>query len=269
MPHLPLQGAEALRYEYAPPTSPEGVCFVFFNPLTGSLDLWSGGIAGALRAQGHGTLLWNLRGQADSPVDRDRALDTELAIADARRLLDQLAPPRPVLVGLSIGGLYAARVVERGYPARALALINTLRRDGPRLRWINDALFRAAQVGGLRLLRDLFAPRLFGEDWLAAHRAQFLDPAPYQPLDPADGHYRLLRDSAGTDWDVAWERLDLPTLVMTGLEDGLFYEATDVDRLLGRLPRARRVDVVNAGHMLPAERPERVIDELLVLAGSA
>lgn len=269
MPHLQLEGSEALRYEYSPPTSPDGVCFVFFNPLTGSLDLWAGGIAPALRAEGHGTLLWNLRGQADSPAAADRVLDTELAIADARRLLDELAPPRPVLVGLSIGGLYAARVVERGYPARALALINTLRRDGPRLRWINDALFRAAQVGGLRLLRDLFAPRLFGEDWLAAHRGQFLDPAPYQPLDPADGHYRLLRDSAGTDWDVPWERLDLPTLVMTGLEDGLFYDQSDVDRLLGRLPRPRRVDVTDAGHMLPAERPRRVIDELLVLAGSA
>ena len=269
MPHLPLEGDEALRYEYVPATSPAGVCFVFFNPLTGSLDLWSGAIAAALRAQGHGTLLWNLRGQASSPVSPERTLDTELAIADARRLLDELGPPRPVLVGLSIGGLYAARVVERGYPARALALINTLRRDGPRLRWINDALFRAAQVGGLRLLRDLFAPRLFGEDWLAAHRSEFLDPAPYEPLDPKDGHYRLLRDSAGTDWNVAWERLDLPTLVMTGLEDGLFYDQTDVDRLLARLPRARRVDVTDAGHMLPAERPQRVIDELLVLAEEA
>ena len=45
MPHLPLDGDEALRYEYVPPTSPAGVCFVFFNPLTGSLDLTQGGLS--------------------------------------------------------------------------------------------------------------------------------------------------------------------------------------------------------------------------------
>ena len=41
-----------------------------------------------------------------------------------------------------------------------------LRRDGPRLKWIGDALVRAVEVGGLDLFRDLFLPLLVNEKWL-------------------------------------------------------------------------------------------------------
>ncbi|MGD9172595.1 MAG: hypothetical protein PVF29_00445 [Desulfobacterales bacterium] len=82
------------------------------------------------------------------------------APADAGKLLTAVSPVRPIFVGLSIGGLFASRVWLAGSEAIGLVLINTLRREGPRLKWIGDALVRAVEVGGLPLFRDLFLPLL-------------------------------------------------------------------------------------------------------------
>ena len=65
-----------------------------------------------------------------------------------RALLAQLDPPAPILVGLSIGGLFAAQAYLAGAPAIGLVLINTLRKPSQRLEWINQAMVRLARLGG-------------------------------------------------------------------------------------------------------------------------
>jgi pimeloyl-ACP methyl ester carboxylesterase len=52
-------------------------------------------------------------------------------------------------------------------------------------------------------------------------------------------------------------------LVITGLQDHVFLEPDVVNNLFSRLPRGRRVDIPNAGHLIPAERPEALADSLL------
>jgi len=64
------------------------------------------------------------------------------------------------------------------------------------------------------------------------------------------------------DWNVPWERLDLPTLVVSGLQDRVFFDAGDVAELAARLPRGRRLDLPEAGHMLPVEVPEALAEAL-------
>jgi pimeloyl-ACP methyl ester carboxylesterase len=109
--------------------------------------------------------------------------------------LNEIEPPRPIMVGLSIGGLFAARAWLKGADALGLVLINTLRREGPRLKWIGDALVRAAEVGGLDLFRDLFLPLLMNEEWLEINRSGFLKhPAEYAALSPESGHFKLLSE---------------------------------------------------------------------------
>ena len=269
MSFLSLGPSDGLYYEYVQASSKTCVTFVFFNAITSDTTAWEAEIGPKLREQGHGTLSFNYRGQTDSPFSPDLTLDEKLIIDDAIALLRNLQPQNPVLVGLSIGGLFAAKTHLAGaIPGSGLVLINTLRQDGPRLRWIGDALVRAVSVGGLGLFRDLFLPLLMNEEWQQQNRQSFLkEPPDYTPLAKNHGHYKLL-SAAGrsSDWDLPYEQLDLPTLIITGLQDHVFLERDVVERLSRRIPKMKRVDCDEAGHLLPAEIPERLVSELVVFA---
>ncbi len=259
----------SLFYIHHAPSRTDGVTWVFFNALTGDTRMWETEIGPLLRAEGHGTLSFNFRGQADSPFSPDCVLDSALIVEDVRMLLAELAPQRPILCGLSIGGLFAVQSFLAGLPnleTIGLVLINTLRRDGERLRWINDALLRCVEVGGLQLFRDLFVPLLFNEEWQAQNRDKFLQQQGYPPLHSSEGHYNLLENAGSAQWNQPFEQLDLPVLVITGLQDHVFLDHEDVERLYSRLPNARHIKMTDAGHMIPAERPGELVDSLLQFA---
>jgi pimeloyl-ACP methyl ester carboxylesterase len=265
MPLLQLGPQDAIYYEHYAPASSKGSTFVFFNALTGDTNTWESVICPKLRDEGHGSLAYNLRGQTDSPFSPELRLDVDLIVDDALKLLSEVKPVRPILVGLSIGGLFSASAWLQGAEAGGLVLINTLRRDGPRLKWIGDALVRAVEVGGLDLFRDLFLPLLLNEEWLDDNRSNFLkSDGSYTPLDPGSGHYKLLAEAGrDADWDIHYEQLHIPTLVITGFQDHVFLEREVVDELFARLPQGRRFDIMDAGHLIPNERPEALADILL------
>ncbi len=259
---------DELYYEHRPPADAAGGTFVFFNALTGDTASWEAVICPILRDAGYGTLTYNMRGQTESPFSLEIELDEELIVADAVKLIAEVSPLKPILVGLSIGGLFASRAWLAGAEAIGLVLINTLRREGPRLSWIGDALVRAVEVGGLSLFRDLFLPLLMGEDWLQKNRSDFLLPdAEYAALEPGSGHYKLLSEvGRQADWNIPYDRLDLPTLVITGLQDHVFLEKDVVDALLAAIPDGRRVDMPAAGHLIPAEQPGELAEILISFA---
>lgn len=270
MTMLQLGPEDAIFYEHTPPSSDKGHTFVCVNALTGDTGAWKT-ICAKLEANGHGSLLYNLRGQTASPFASDSRLSSDSIVQDTLKLLEEVKPASPVFVGLSIGGLFAARAILQGAEARGLVLINTLRKDGPRLKWLGDALVRAVEVGGLDLFRDLFLPLLMNEEWLAGNRGGFLKPGQeYAVLPHTAGHYKLLAEAGrDADWDLPYERLTLPALVITGLQDHVFLERDAVDELFNRLPNARRVEMPDAGHLIPMERPEALADELLKYAQEA
>lgn len=266
MAALDLSPGESLYYEYDAPGA-AGSTFVFVNALTGSTATWAHAQIGpALRAAGFGTLAWNFRGQAQTRFGARTALTPQLVIEDLRRVVAHLAPPEPIVVGLSIGGLFAAQAVLAGMPARALVLVNTLRKPGVRLDWINRATVALARAGGTRLVMEANLPQLVNPQQLAAMRAGVFGDEPYQPMDRADGLYRLLEGSLAADWDVPWEKLRLPVLSMTGLHDRVFYVAEDVAELAARIADLQRVEFRDAGHLIPVERPEAFSRALLEFA---
>jgi pimeloyl-ACP methyl ester carboxylesterase len=264
MPVHALGPNDGLYYEHQPPAA-GGVTFVFFNALTGDTASWQAMIAPALRAKGHGTLLWNFRGQKDSPFGAPDAISAARITADGVALIQALAPARPVHVGLSIGGLFAAQAHLAGAPCAALLLINTLRKASTRLAWINAAVHRAALMGGRRLIGDLYMQHLTGPAWQAAHHASFLQDAPYEPLDPASGTALLLAAGMAADWDLTYELLTIPVTVLSGLRDRVFFDAVDVASLADRLPDGQRVDLPDVGHLISMERPQAVVDACLAL----
>lgn len=259
--HLTLTDRDALFYVHTPPATAGLPTFVFVNALTGNTDAWEAVVAPALRVQGFGTLSYNFRGQTGSDFDPALALTDAVIIDDLRRLIAHVGPARPVLVGLSIGGLYAARAVLQGTDAAGLVLLNTLREIGPRIAWVNDAMGQLVAHGGVGLFLDALFPLLVNPDFAAVARPKFLTGA-YAPLDPAHGHMNLMRNAAATDWAVDYSALTLPTLVITGLHDRVFLDHAVVDRLFATLPQAQRLDWADAGHLLPQERPEKLAEAL-------
>jgi pimeloyl-ACP methyl ester carboxylesterase len=268
MSQYAISDTDSIFYLYHPAGTPERPTFVFFNPLTGDTSNWETLIAPSLREKGFGTLTFDYRGQTQSTFAPQSRLSSEVIVNDAVRLLQSLHPIKPILVGLSIGGLYAAQAWLSGVEAEKLVLVNTLRIDGPRLKWIGDALVRAAEIGGLALFRDMFLPLLMNEEWIQNNRENFLThPVNYEPLPPDSGSYKLLAE-AGTsaDWDLPYERLTLPTLVITGLQDHVFLETRVVDELYTRLPNGSRLDMPEAGHLVPGEHPDKLINILAEFA---
>jgi pimeloyl-ACP methyl ester carboxylesterase len=268
MSFLRLATPDGLFYEHQQPADSDSSTFVFFNALTGDTSTWETVICPILRAAGYGTLTYNMRGQTDSPFSPEVEFTEKQIVSDACKLLAEVTPVRPIFVGLSIGGLFACRAWLAGSEAIGLVLINTLRREGPRLKWIGDALVRAVEVGGLPLFRDLFLPLLMGEDWLQKNRPDFLSPgSEYSALEPGSGHYKLLSEAGrNSNWDIPYERLNLPTLVITGLQDHVFLERDVVEALFARIPDGRRVDMPAAGHLIPSEQPEALAAALISLA---
>ncbi|MDH4174052.1 MAG: alpha/beta hydrolase [Betaproteobacteria bacterium] len=266
MAHLDIAPGEALYYEYDAPGA-AGATFVFVNALTGNTGTWQhADIGPALRAAGYGTLAWNFRGQAQTRFGASTALTPKLVVEDLQRVVAHAKPPKPIVVGLSIGGLFAAQAVLAGMPAAALVLINTLRKPGARLEWINQATVALARAGGTRLVMEANLPQLVNPDQLAAMRAGVFSGEPYQPMDRADGLYRLLEGSLATDWNFPWDKLKLPVLSMTGLHDRVFRVAQDVDELSAKIAGLRRVEFADAGHLIPVERPAAFAKALLEFA---
>ncbi len=263
---LTLSPGNSLSYDYSPPES-GGFTFVFFNALTGDKGVWTAVIGPALQRQGHGLLTYNLRGQAGSGFTFDTA-DEAAIVADAMALLAHVRPARPIHAGLSIGGLFAlkAHLAGGAGAAHGLVLINTLRKAGARLDWINEAVVRAARIGGLALMRDLYVPLLFNRAWLEGNRGDFLGDGPYTPIEDSDGAFILLKSGATADWDVPYEEIGVPVAVVTGLQDRVFFDRDDVDDLCARIPRVERVDMADAGHMVPVERPDGLAQAMLDFA---
>ncbi len=267
MGRIEFDEGNGVFFEWTPSVRKDAPSFVFFNALTGDHTTWEGYIAPECRGAGFGTLVFNYRGQRESPFSAGIRLNDDLIVSDGLRLLKEIQPSRAVLVGLSIGGLFAARVALKGFKAAGVVLINTLRRDGPRLKWIGDALVRVARVGGLELLRDLYLPLLMGEEWLLANRESFLNENGYEGLDVNSGPYKLLSEAGReTEWAFPWEALNLPVLVVTGLQDHVFYDERDVSEQTARLRNGKRVDIPDAGHLIPAEKPEALTEMLLRFA---
>ena len=267
MADLTIGPGDGLYYEYAE-AGRTGKTFVFVNALTGDTAMWQATIAPALRAAGHGTLCYNLRGQQKSALAAATALTPGLIVQDLNRLLDHLSPARPLLVGLSIGGLFAAQAQLAKPRAEGLVLINTLRKPGIRLDWINRAMVEMAKLGGTRLVMAANLPMIVNPEQLPLMWDKAFGAGGFEAMGPDEALMRLVVCSTGADWDLPYEALDLPVLLMTGAHDRVFRVEADIAELAGRLPNAREERFEDAGHLIPLERPEAFTRHLVAFGAA-
>ncbi len=265
MSELELSAGEKLYYEYIAPSS-ETKTFVFVNALTGNTGMWSGAICQSLQAAGFGTLVYNFRGQIDTTFADETDLTPDLIVKDIGQLMARINPPSPILVGLSIGGLFAAQAYLAGVEACGMVLINTLRKPGQRLDWINQAMVQLAKIGGGRLVMTANMPTIASPDLLAKMWDATFTNAPYEAPPKADGLLRLMIGSLQTEWDFAYEKLDLPVLILTGKYDRVFRIDDDIKELKAHIGDVDEKTYHDAGHLIPLENPAKFSNDLLNFA---
>jgi 3-oxoadipate enol-lactonase len=166
-----------------------------------------------------------------------------------------------VLVGLSIGGLFAAQAIRAGVEAAGLVFLNTIREIGPRIAWVNDALPLFARTTGIPMYMDATFPMLVNPEFLQKARPNALK-GQIAPLPPEHGHMNLMRNSVKAKWEFPWQTLALPVLNITGHCDRVFLDRDVVDRVTAEMADVRRLDWQDCGHLIPLERPDRLAEAL-------
>jgi len=240
--------------------------FVFLNSMGATTQAWEDRIAPALREHNYGTLSFDYRGQGDTIYGPDATLTPEEIISDIVRVIEDQQPHRPVMCGLSIGGLFGVRAIERGAQVEAIALVNTLRKSNAQVEWINTLEARLIAMGGMPLVLDVLRPVLSSVERLEKLRQTHLLDKDYSPW-PKEHPRRRLADGVNqANWDFAWETLSVPTLVFTGLHDRLFRIQKDVDDILERIPHSTVIEYPDGGHSLHAEFPDEFVADLISFA---
>jgi pimeloyl-ACP methyl ester carboxylesterase len=208
-------------------------------------------------------------GESERPSDR-RAYRLEEQAGVLLRMLDQLGIDRFAVVGNDLGGAIAvhlaaqagsrvAGLVLSAAPVHELAWPTT-----PVLPLLPRGLGEAT-IGILRT-RPAFARGVVARALGARLSDRELDRY-LSPLRSPEGAAALLRLVRAVDLgpvERAWQQLRAappPTLVLWGEQDRLRSPAYG-RRLAAELPGAIWSPVADAGHLLPAERPERVAEEV-------
>ncbi len=244
-----------IYYEYVPPKD-NGYTCVFVNALTGDTSTWTGLIGENLRKDGNGYLTYNFRGQKESKFDINLNLDADLIVSDLLNLVKFVNPKNIILVGLSIGGLYAVMGIKKGLNAKGLVLINTLRKPSERLNWINRAASHAAEFAGTAIIMDMLMPVIASPDFLLKIKDNALNPANYKSLEFNNGINKLMKGGFTANWDFPWSDLDVNTMVMTGHYDKVFRVPEDINELIGLMKKVIRIEIPECGHLIPLEKPE-------------
>jgi pimeloyl-ACP methyl ester carboxylesterase len=247
-----------------------GPPLVFVHEFAGDSRSWHLQVRSFARR--YRTIAFNARGYPPSDVPEDpKAYSQDQAVDDIRGLLDALGISKAHVCGLSMGG-YATLHFGLRYPERALSLVvagagyGSVPGDRAKFHADAELTARRFEEDGMASTADLYAK--------GPTRVQFMDKDPTgwrefraQLVEgSARGHALTLRGVQKTrpsifDLGPRLEKLEVPTLIMTGdeddpcLEPAIFMKRT--------IPTAALVVIPKSGHTINLEEPEAFNDAVL------
>ncbi len=234
---------------------PSKATIVFLNGTTQTTLYWGNQVPAFSKA--YGLLLYDARGQGQSNLGL-QPLSPGLHVSDLNDLLSHLAVEKVNLVGISHGARVALEfALVHPDRVRQAVLCSSSARTSPRCRAIVRSWLEILKHSGLKSMAWAALPSVFGNKFLKHHmnildkivdavvlrnskkalEAQLEAVLKYPPL-----------DRIPTDFDI-------PTLLVTGLEDPLI-EREDIQQLV-QLCRAGHEQLPAIGHSVPAEDPEQ------------
>ncbi len=179
------------------------------------------------------------------------------------RLLDELGIERATILGQDIGGA-VAQVLTVAHQDRVERLI------------LNDSVgFDGWPVGGPIELSDPFwgaksadeIRRFNVETSFVGYSDDFID-AIVKPYDSEEGKISIIRNASGLSTNHTMElvallpKIDIPVLLLWGEDDEWCVPAL-ADRFQSDIPHAERVDIADAGHWVPYDKPVEYAEAIL------
>ena len=216
-------------------------------------------------------LALDLRGHGDSewPPDADYRIDT--IAHDVIGLIETMDLHRPVLVGMSLGGLASIALAgRRSDLLRGLVIVDVgpdVRREGAariidfvrndqELDSIDQFVDRAVQFNARR------DPALLRRSLL--HNLRRLPTGKYtwkwDPRRHRDSDFERMRAEHASLWEVV-PNISVPTLIVRGADSAVFLRE-DADRLTAALPDASWVEVANAGHTVQGDNAGGLLEAI-------
>jgi pimeloyl-ACP methyl ester carboxylesterase len=267
--------------EWDGPSEPNDLTFVLVHGFADlAYSCWFE-VAERLAERGH-VIAPDLRGHGDSDwISGGGYYYFMDYVADLDDVIAQLARPRAILVGHSMGGTvcgyYAGTRPER---IEALALLEGI---GPMDRAEHDGPARTAGwIDGWRMARGAQRPMRSLDEAvrrLRAHDAR-LDPTLAERLAeagtrPVEGGVVWKHDPLHRTFgpyafrlDVAikyWQRIACPVLIADGADSEMNLPAEERARRRSHFANHRHVVVADAGHAIPRHQPARVAELILDL----
>ncbi len=241
----------------------QGLPLVFVHEFAGEVRSWDPQVRFFSRR--YRTIAFNARGYPPSDVPDDaKAYSQQQATDDIRGLLDALRIDKAHICGLSMGG-YAALHFGLTYPERALSLVvagcgyGSVMGDREVFRKDSDVTAQRFETDGMAATAEFYSR--------GPTRVQFMDKDPkgWQEFHDllaagsAKGHANTLRGvqmSRPSVFELGdrMEKLDVPTLVVTGdedepcLEPGLYMKR--------KIPTSGLVVIPKSGHTINLEEPD-------------
>jgi pimeloyl-ACP methyl ester carboxylesterase len=233
------------------PLDPEHPTLVFIHGSGGDHSLWEGQID-ALAASAN-TLALDLPGHGASRGPGRTSVPEYAAVVAG--LLNNIQPPRPIPCGLSLGG---AIVLQLLLDWPSLPAAGVLMGTGARLR-VRPAILETIDTdyaGFVDMLVRFSASEKTDPQLLAPVQQSTAACSP----DVTAGDFKACD---GFDVMGRLTEIDKPVLVMSGADDRLTplkYSRYLEDHIRG----SRRVQLQNAGHLVPIEQPSAVNEALQV-----
>lgn len=232
---------------------------VLMHELGGSLRSWDG-VVPALTRTGYRVLRFDQRGSGLSEKHRGRT-STRMLTDDLMGVVDTVAPAQPYhLVAVAAATVPALTLAdERPGDVASLTLCNPLSGVEPTRAAQLEERAALAEREGMRatlpLTLDRSYPDTFGErEAYNQYRGRYLanDPVCFANLN---------RAIVGADVVGSWQRLECPALVVAGRFDQV-RPVEGTQDFAARRP-GTRIELVDSGHMMPAQAPA-TLGELLV-----
>ena len=213
--------------------------------------MWQGQIEAL--SKHHKLIIWDMRGhgQSDYPADPG-GYSEALTVADMAALLDEVGATSAIIGGLSLGG-YMSLAFYLAHPqrVRALLIIDTgpgFKKDDARQAWNK----RAHETG-----------ERFEREGLAALKSASRERSEVSHRD-ASGLARAARGML-TQRDARVIELlpgiTVPSLIVVGADDTPFLAASDY--MAAKIPAARKVVILAAGHAVNIDQPQAFNDAVL------